>query len=241
MNHNLHTFDLLFLSVLIIKEKISFITYSHFSVLTGSTLISLSGIGITSLTISLIISIFANLLGLFNRFHLVKYSDKGSFDRLCRKISSCSFDNSLCFNIKTACYDDNIIIYILVRYNMNFIEYPKKEIYTCFDGCDGNVILLFKDNDQEYFLVEYLHKNRELVNAFKKLLKLKDKNTSLNLIICMILDQFDKNFNKNKIGEFEYAILPERDRHLKFDLKKSILVFIYLLMIDAIIIHMQVK
>ena len=86
-----------------------------------------------------------------------------------------------------------------------------------------------------------MHKNRELVNAFKKLLKLKDKNTSLNLIICMILDQFDKNFNKNKIGEFEYAILPERDRHLKFDLKKSILVFIYLLMIDAIIIHMQVK
>ena len=33
----------------------------------------------------------------------------------------------------------------------------------------------------------------------------------------MILDQFDKNFNKNKKGEFEYARLPERDRHLKFD------------------------
>ena len=33
----------------------------------------------------------------------------------------------------------------------------------------------------------------------------------------MILDQFDKNFNKNKKGEFEYARLPERGRHLKFD------------------------
>ena len=86
-----------------------------------------------------------------------------------------------------------------------------------------------------------MHKNRELVNAFKKLLKLKDRNTSLNLILSMILDQFDKDFNKNKKGEFEYAILPERDRHLKVD-KKSILIFIYLLMIDTIIIiHMQVK
>ena len=121
-----------------------------------------------------------------------------------------------------------------------FIEYPKQEIYTCFDGCDGYINLLFDHNDREYLLVEYVHENRGLVNAFKKLLKLKDRKNSLNLIICINLDQFDKYPNKNKKGEFEYAILPERERHLKFD-KKRILVFIYLLMIDTIIIHMQVN
>ena len=214
----MHTLDLLISHVFIIRGKCHWSIILIFSVLTGSILISLSCIGITSLTISLIIWFFANLLGFFNRFDLIKYSDKGSFDRLCRKIWSCSFDNSLCFNIQIAWYDD-IIIYVLVKYNINkyFIENSKKEIYTCFDGCDGYVNLLFKYNNWEYLLVEYVHKNRELVNAFKKLLKLKDKNTSLNLIICMILDQFDKNFNKNKKGEFEYARLPERDRHLKFD------------------------
>ena len=107
----------------------------------------------------------------------------------------------------------------------------------------GLIVKLFyylNINDQEYFFVEYVHKNRQLVKFFKKILKLKDKNNSLNLMLCMILDQFDKDPNKNKKGEFQHAILPQRDRHFKFD-KKSILASIYLPMIDTIIIHIQVK
>ena len=103
---------------------------------------------------------------------------------------------------------------------MYFIEYPKHKLFVCYDGCDSDVNLLFKYNDGEYLLVEYVYENRGLVSAFKKLFELKDKNNSLNLVLCIILDQFDKDSNKNKKREFGFVILPERDRHLKFDKKK---------------------
>ena len=112
--------------------------------------------------------------------------------------------------------------------NMYFIEYPKHKLFVCYDGCDSDVNLLFKYNDGEYLLVEYVYENRGLVSAFKKLFELKDKNNSLNLVLCIILDQFDKDSNKNKKREFGFVILPERDRHLKFDKKKvSLYSYIY--------------
>ena len=42
--------------------------------------------------------------------------------------------------------------------NKYFIEYPKKKIYTCFDGEDGFVNLKFKHNDKEYLFVEFVLK-----------------------------------------------------------------------------------
>ena len=56
----------------------------------------------------------------------------------------------------------------------------------------------------------------------------------------MIIDQFNMDPKKDKEGEFEYTILPEKDKDLNFE-KKSIQVFIYFLMINTMIIHIQVK
>ena len=46
--------------------------------------------------------------------------------------------------------------------NRYFVEYTKKEIYTCFDGKDGFVNLKFEHNDTEYLLVEFVFKNYNL-------------------------------------------------------------------------------
>ena len=101
-------------------------------------------------------------------------------------------------------------------YNMNkyFIEYPNTQTYVCFDGCDGYVNLLFKHNDKEYLFVEYVHKNEGLVCALKNALKLKDKNNSLNLLLCMILDQFNSEPKKDYTGEFKFTILPEKNKNV---------------------------
>ena len=56
----------------------------------------------------------------------------------------------------------------------------------------------------------------------------------------MIIDQFNMDPKKDKEGEFKYTILPEKDKDLNFE-KKSIQVFIYFLMINTMIIHIQVK
>ena len=56
----------------------------------------------------------------------------------------------------------------------------------------------------------------------------------------MIIDQFNMDPKKDKEGEFKYTILPEKDKDLKFE-KKSIQVFIYLLMKNTMIIYLQVK
>ena len=36
----------------------------------------------------------------------------------------------------------------------------------------------------------------------------------------MIIDQFNADPKKDKKGEFKYSILPEKDRHLKFEEEK---------------------
>ena len=51
--------------------------------------------------------------------------------------------------------------------NKYFIEYPKNQMYMCFDGEDGFVNLKFKHNDNEYLFVEFASKNNRLVSAFK--------------------------------------------------------------------------
>ena len=76
--------------------------------------------------------------------------------------------------------------------------------------------------------------------AFKRVLKLKDENSALKTVLCLIADKFNSESRKDKKGEFKYTILPEKDRNL--NLKKTIIqVFTYLLMVNAMIIHIQVK
>ena len=133
---------------------------------------------------------FVKLVGLFNIFDSFKKSYNASFDTLSRKIASCSF------------------------------EYPKKQLYTCFDGEDGCVNLRFDYDGKEYLFVEYVHKNNKMNNAIKKILKLKYKSNDLYLVLSMIIDQFNSDSKKDKKGEFEYTILPERDKYLKFEKEK---------------------
>ena len=96
-------------------------------------------------------------------------------------------------------------------------EYPKNHIYVCFDGLDGFVNFSFKHNDNEYLFVEFVPRNNRLFNAFKRILKLKDENSALKTVLCLIADKFNSESRKNEKGEFKYTILPEKDRNLNFE------------------------
>ena len=114
------------------------------------------------------------------------------------------------------------LLYILDMYDMKkyFIEYPKNQMYLYSDGVDGFVNLRFKHNDNEYLFVEFVPKNYGLVSAFKRVLKLKDKNNALKSVLCMIIEKFNSEPRKDEQGEFKYIILPEKDKDLKFEKEK---------------------
>ena len=42
--------------------------------------------------------------------------------------------------------------------NKYFIEYPKYQMYVCFDGVDGFVNLKFRYNDNESLFTEFIPK-----------------------------------------------------------------------------------
>ena len=93
-------------------------------------------------------------------------------------------------------------------------------IYTCFDGEDGFVNLKFEHNNKEYLFVEFVFKNGNLVSSLKKALKLTDKSNAFYLVLSMIIHQFNADPKKDEKREFVYSILPEKDRHLKFEKEK---------------------
>ena len=66
--------------------------------------------------------------------------------------------------------------------------------------------------DKEYVFVQFVYGTIKICEAVRKVLKLRNEGDTLYLVICMILDQFLKESNKDKKGEFRYSILPERDR-----------------------------
>ena len=117
--------------------------------------------------------------------------------------------------------------------NKYFIEYPKKKIYTCFDGRDGFINLKFKHKYKEFLFVDFVFKNDNLVDSIKRALKLKDKSNDLYLVLSMIIDEFNADPKKDKKREFNIAYYLK-----KIDIynlkKKSIQVFIYLLMVNHI-------
>ena len=55
-------------------------------------------------------------------------------------------------------------------------------IYICFDGEDSFVNLRFNYNGDEYLFVEFVPKNNRLVDAFKRVLKLKEKKQCIVFI-----------------------------------------------------------
>ena len=90
-------------------------------------------------------------------------------------------------------------------------------MYVCFDGLDGFVNFKFKHNDNEYLFVEFVPRNHRLFNAFKRELKLKDENSALKTVLCMIIDKFNLETRKDEKCEFKYTILPEKDKDLNFE------------------------
>ena len=87
-----------------------------------------------------------------------------------------------------------------------FIEYPKNHMYVCFDGRDDHVNFKI-----EYLFVEFVSRNKRLLSAFKRVLKLKDKSSGLNTVICMIIDQFEREPKRSEHGEFKYVIMPDKN------------------------------
>ena len=86
--------------------------------------------------------------------------------------------------------------------NKQFIEYPEKNVYACFDGEDGFVNLRFKHNDKEYLFVEFVFNHHDLIDSFKKFRKLTDKINGLLLLLSMTIDQFNEDFKKDNHREF---------------------------------------
>ena len=72
--------------------------------------------------------------------------------------------------------------------NKYFIEYPKHQLYTCFDGRDMFINLKFNRNDNEYLFIHIIRKNNEIYDGVKKLIKLKDKNSALYLAFSIVFD-----------------------------------------------------
>ena len=106
-------------------------------------------------------------------------------------------------------------------YNMNkyFIEYPKHRLYACYDGKDSYLNLIINHCDNEYLFVQLVCGTSKIIEAVEKVLKLRNENDALYSVICMILDKFVMESNKDQIGEFKYAILSEKDRdkNIKID------------------------
>ena len=47
-----------------------------------------------------------------------------------------------------------------------FIEYPKNQIFVCFDGRDSYVIFKIEHNHDEYLFDEFVPRNIHIVSAF---------------------------------------------------------------------------
>ena len=140
------------------------------------------------------------------------YSGKMIYNRIKKKLPMISFSFQC-----TKSYQDMNVIYVLVLYNMNkyFIEYPKHQLYTCFDGRDMFINLRFNHNDNEYLFIHIIRKNNEIYDGVKKLIKLKDKNSALYLTFSMVIDNYILHSREYDYGEFRYTLSLDRNLNLK--------------------------
>ena len=49
--------------------------------------------------------------------------------------------------------------------NKYFIEYPKNQLYTCFDGRNMINNLRFNHTDNEYLFIDIIRKNNEIYDG----------------------------------------------------------------------------
>ena len=83
-----------------------------------------------------------------------------------KKIANCSFGILLSFINEIAKNDDDITWTILVNMKKYFMEYPKNQMFVCFDGRDSYVIFKIEHNHDEYLFVEFVPRNIRIVSAF---------------------------------------------------------------------------
>ena len=100
--------------------------------------------------------------------------------------------------------------------NRYFIEYPNKNIYVYFDGKYALVNLKFKYMSVEYLFAQLVVGRNKICDALKRIFKLKDKSSDLYLLLCMVINKFNIDPKKHNKREFEFTILPERDKDLIF-------------------------
>lgn len=74
--------------------------------------------------------------------------------------------------------------------NKYFIEYPKHRLFVCYDGENSYLNLMINHCDNEYVFNQYVYGSSKIIEAVKKVLKLREENDALYLVICMILDKF---------------------------------------------------
>ena len=109
------------------------------------------------------------------------------------------------------------LLYVLVQYNINkyFIEYPKHQLFVCYNGEDSYLNLIINHCDNEYVFVKCIYGSSKICEAVKKELKLREKDDALYSVICMIVNQFVMEVEKGEKDEFKYTLLPEKDKYRK--------------------------
>ena len=90
--------------------------------------------------------------------------------------------------------------------NNYFIEYPKNQLYTCFDGRDMFLNFRFNYNDNEFLFIHIIRKNNENYDRVKKLIKLKDKNIALYLTFSMVVDNYILHSREHDYGKCRYTL-----------------------------------
>ena len=90
--------------------------------------------------------------------------------------------------------------------NNYFIEYPKNQLYTCFDGRDMFLNFQFNYNDNEFLFIHIIRKNNENYDRVKKLIKLKDKNIALYLTFSMVVDNYILHSREHDYGKCRYTL-----------------------------------
>ena len=91
------------------------------------------------------------------------------------------------------------------------VEYPKHQLYTCFDVRDMFINLGFNHNDSEYLFIHIIPKNNEIYDGIKKLIKLKNKNSAFYLTFSKVIDVYVLHSKECDYDEFRYTLSLDKD------------------------------
>ena len=88
-----------------------------------------------------------------------------------------------------------------------FIEYPNHNFFLCYDGLCTYINSLHSQHGNNYLFIQFIYRRTKMYNAIKKVIKLKNKNSMLYVIIDLIIDKYLTDLDKN--NSFQYILLPK--------------------------------